>query len=238
MSIYNKKTNKGQLWLRQLNGNIDTATKTLSAIFKKYENINTEFYNDLSSDNIINFDCFYDSVFIETEHGFIFDKIITNSNNIISVFTNNNNFTQNNQTPIGYWFDEINLKVYYAQLLAPQQNINTFSFYLLINEFDCINGEIKPLLQNNIIFDLIGTSSWGNSTIQSGNFVKIETPTFCYNSDTQKYNISFIFRNNVNTIAICSILFNNNNGIILENISALIPFCKSSTLNSIQPLLF
>ena len=227
MSLYTNPNSTGDLWLRTLADSVDSATNLLSAVYLKYQPVNKSFYDNLITNKITRFDVIYDNIFIETLDGFIFEKIQLDINNNIVPYQNNNNFIFRGVTPIEYWFDEQNLKIYYVDIRSDIQPIDSFNFYITINEYDCNNGELSPLLRKKIKMNLNGmvSNTWG------GDIANIEKPTFCYNKDTKTYNISFIFRNNLNRVALMSIFLKNTGIFVIEKINGLVPFAKTSTID-------
>lgn len=231
MKIFSSQFVDGELWLRSLNGNVEPATIVLSSIYIKYEPISTLFYNDLVKNMIVNFDVFYDSVYIETETGFIFEKISQTFDGQLIPFQNNNNFIQKTQVPIDYWLNEDLYKIYFVDIKCGIQSTTSFSYYVLIYEYDINTGVIKLLFKHLITLELIAADGWG------GEIPILEKPKICYNKDTNRYNVSFIFRNNKNKIGIISMNFSNIGEFVMEKLKGIIPFATSSYLESDQNLL-
>jgi hypothetical protein len=239
MNIYTEKNKIGELWTRNQNGSIQSSDTSLVSVFTKYKEINVKFYNELLNNKVKRFDLFYDSIFLETETGYIFEKIVYN-NNSISLYQNNNNFKLNGYYPIDYWFDESNFKVYIAEIKATIQLKDVFNFYLILNEYDCKTGLIKTVYKHNIILNFLNSRNWGvNSDNSPSNEIPIiESPKICYNKDTKMYNISFIIRNNnINKIGIISINIINTGIFKTESINGMVPFCESCTLLKDQNIL-
>jgi hypothetical protein len=231
MKIFSSQFVDGELWLRSLDGNIKPANIVLSSIYIKYEPISTLFYNDLTNNLIVNFDVFYDSIYIETETGFIFEKISQTSDNQLVPFQNNNNFIQKTQTPIDYWLDEESYKIYFVDIKCGIQSTISFSYYVLIYEYDINTGIIKLLFKHLISLALVAADAWG------GEIPITEKPKICFNKDTKRFNVSFVFRNGKNKIGIVSMNFSNNGEFIMEKIKGVIPFVNSSYLELDQNLL-
>lgn len=226
MGLFSTQTITGDLWLRSLDGNIQPSTDKLSAIYLKYQPINELFFNELSANQITRFDMFYDTIFLETNSGFIFEKIDVDSNNNITPYQNNSNYFQKGYTPIEYWFDETNLKIYFVDIRSGVQSTDTFDFYFILTEFDCQTGMLKNGLKKYIKMYLNGmvTNTWG------GDNANIEKPLICYNKETKRYNVSFVFRNKLNKIALISIFLTNTGEFVMEKINGLVPFCNSAEI--------
>lgn len=221
MSIYNNKFKDGQLWLRTLDDTVKPSYNILSAVYIKYQAINQSFFNELTSNDLLRFDVFYDNILIETKTGFIFEKIFFDQTTDGFIpFQYNSNFNINTYVPMDYWFDETNLKVYIAEIKAGIQPSDAFNFYVVINEYDCVMGVITEIFKSNIKIPLNSPTSWGND------LSIITSPKICYNPDTKRYNISFVFRNNNKEFALMSLNFINNEEFILEQINGLIPFAN------------
>ena len=226
------------MWMRDLSGNINPISSVLSSLYVKYNTIHKNFSNDIINNNIKRFDVFYDSIFIETVNGYLFEKIIINNNNNIQPIQNNNNFSPAGNYPIDYWFDETDFKVYILEIKAGIQTRNVFDFYVILNIFDCKTGQINAAYKHRIKLQFTG----GQSAIYFGDnndIPIIETPKICYNRDTKTYNISFIFRNNNgysidkgNTIGIVSINIIKSGDFITNEINALVPFTNAVSLIS------
>ena len=58
MSIYYDKQVPGELWLRDLKNNVDSASNILSSVYLKYKNVNSTFFSYLISNQITRFDLF------------------------------------------------------------------------------------------------------------------------------------------------------------------------------------
>lgn len=224
MSIFSSEYNNGELWLRTLEGKIEPSNKILSAVYIKYQDVNPTFFGELNSNSIQKFDIFYDVIYVETETGYIIEKIKTNEDGIIVPFQNNNSFTKTAQVPVDYWFDETKLKIYFVELRSGIQQIKTvdaeaaFDFYISITEYNCKDGNLTLVYNSHITIPLIGAAYWG------GDKANLEKPKICYNRDTKRYNVSFIFRNNAYALSLVSLNLTNNRGFELETLNALIPF--------------
>lgn len=242
MSIYSDQAKTGELWFRSLDGTINPSYISLSSIALKYQPVNIKFYNEIINNKINKFDVFYDSIYLETPTGFIFEKIVFDGNNI-QPYENNNNFTLKTYIPIKYWFDELNFKIYYVEIKAGIQTANIFDFYLILTEYDCKTGELNVVYKHHIKLALNKAINW-SGVVQD--YPIIEKPTLCYNKDSKNYNISFIFRNNNsnsgfiisgNTIAIMSINLKNSGIFETQSINGMIPFCSNCSLLLDQNLL-
>lgn len=225
MSIYNDQLNNGSFWIRNSENSIETSSICLSSIFSKYEKINTNFYNNLVDNNIKNFETFYDVIFVETDGGYIIEKIYVDENDNKIYPVNNNNFlTLTKNTITKYWFDEKNLKVYFFDVIFDTQEMDSLSFIFTLKEFDCKTGFLYLKLNELIYLELIDSKAWGNKT------PPVEPPVVSYNEYTKCYNFSFIFRNNNLDIALMSLLIDNKKELELTKINAFIPFAKFGEL--------
>jgi hypothetical protein len=222
MSIYDNNNLNGELWLRDLKGKISTGNNVLSSVYSKYKFIDTNFYNSLTSNNIKNFDVFYDVIHIKTDLGSFFEKIY-NEDYQIKPFNQINNFIPN--TNISYWFDELENKIYYTNINnLTSKNIE---FYTDFNIFDCNKGIIT---QKNTFFTKVGFitgSDYGQT------FYKIQNPNLTFNLDTRNFNISFICLKNNTDFGLISLNLENKNDPTITEINGFLPYIQFDTTTSL-----
>ena len=216
--------------MRDLKNNVDSISNMLSSIILKYKNINYNFYYYLNSNEITRFDLFYDTFFIETPSGYIFEKFYIESESIFP-FNKINLFNERKTTAVDYWYSENKNKIYFTEIdFIPSNNTdeNYIDFILYFKNFDCTTGLGNNLLTNEIriFFDTI--DNWNRSK------VTFENPKLTYNLDTKKFNVSFILRNSAKTLSLISInILNKNNPEIIE-INSFIPFIHTSKQSSLS----
>ena len=206
---YLENQTSGELWLRTLDNIKLPAPIALSAVYKKYQVYST-FYGELTSNQITRFDNFLDSIFIETASGYIFEKVYI-ENNLYYPFNSVNLYNPiqiregqsiSYGTKTGYWFKENEGKVLQAYLLTLDENKNfteRFSFVLIINEFDCEVGNLRTVFFERLSLAFSETENWDSSS------ALLETPTICYNSDSDRYNISFLIKDKLSQFGLISI---------------------------------
>jgi hypothetical protein len=196
----------GDFWMRDVNDNIILANQALSSFYLKYNNSNSfNFYNDLTSNNIVKFDVFYDTIFIQTPNGHIFEKYVLEEG-IVKIYNNLNNFNSNSK--FDYWFDEAKKVIYTFEFNDPNPNYRfisestvTVSIGFIFKFFDTKNGIFKILL--NDVIDI-------NVELQVGveNGIFKDNPKLTYNTDTNLFNVSFTTLNSLSSFGLVSINFN------------------------------
>lgn len=75
-TIYGMQNAYGQLWVKAIDGSISPATEVLSAIYNKYINVPI-IYEQLSGNNIKNFEVFFDTLVIQLSSHVLLEKIKT-----------------------------------------------------------------------------------------------------------------------------------------------------------------
>lgn len=234
MNTYNQNITPGELWLRTLEGNKIPASTALSSVYVKYATAYPTFYNELTSNQIRRFDTFEDCFFIETESGYIFEKVYF-ENNQYKPFNTTNLYTpiyykQTGSLQYGtstdYWYDENSSKVYYAYILTLDENKNftdRFSFVLIVNLFDCQTGSLQTILFHRLSLAFSSARNWSSFTAY------IESPKITHNADTGRYNISFLLKNETKEFGIISINLSESHSVIydkykVEEINSYIPY--------------
>jgi hypothetical protein len=221
MNFYNETNVLGEMWSRDFDNNTLPITQSLSSIFLKYKNNSITFYSELTSNDIKKFDVFYDSFFIQTKTGYIFEKYILEDFKI-KPFNKINNFSSiKTENDVDYWFDEIDKIVYLFEFTAttsftpPFENNSAIKFSFKFKSFDTKTNIIKTLLNEDITFWIENAVDLLNS---NGNK---ENPKLTYNSSTNIFNVSFIVKNDNAKIGIVSMNFTKNK---IKEINAFIPY--------------
>jgi len=225
MNSYSENIRSGHLWLRDFNNNIKTANVVLSSVYIKYQKYD-DLYANLTTNNIINFDTFYDSILIQTGAGFFFEKIVV-KDSIIEPYNQFTSFFANNDLNIDYWLDEKEKKVYFCGFNDIDGfNLPEIKFSLFFKEFDIKKGIVKNHFDSTITLALSSVSNWNNS---NGNK---ENPKLTYNPDTNIFNVSFIIRNTIQTLGLISINVSGLPKIEIEEINSFLPFAIVDIENS------
>lgn len=230
MSIYYNKLVPGELWLRDLKNNVDSASNVLSAIYLKYKNINETFYFYLNTNQITRFDLFYDTFFIETPVGYIFEKFYIQDEQILP-FNQINLFNSKKTTNVDYWFDEKKNKVIHTEVYCYNDPLKSpsdkyFDFILIVKSFDCTTGLSKNLVLDIIRLAYSSSINWNDTSFT------VETPKITYNKDTKTYNISFILRNSVKTLGLVSLNLLDSDIPVVTEVNGFLPYFVQDTLNS------
>ncbi len=227
MSIYFNQQLPGQLWLRDLNDNVSPAYNILSSVYIKYKTINSSFFSDLTSNNINKFDVIYDTLFIETNNGYIFEKFYVDYNSQIQPYSQMNLFNTRKNTTVDYWYSESNKIIYFTELFFTQNSVinKTFSFGLLLKSFDCITGVASTVLLKKINLTSINQNLSGSSFI-------FENPKLTFNPDTKTFNISVILRNSAKDFGLLSLNIINISNPQISEINGFLPFFVLDPINS------
>lgn len=232
MSIYYNKQIPGQLWLRNLTDKVVSASDALSSVFVKYKTINSSFYSDLTSNNINRFDVIYDTIFVETNNGYIFDKFYIDDFLQVQPYNQLDLFSTRKNTTVDYWYSESKKKIYFTEIFYTAKTntpANVFTFNLIINEFDCTTGIAVKSLLKSINLKYTSSTNW-----DINNFT-IENPKITYNSDTKIFNISFILRNSASTFGMISINVDDGTILAISEINGFLPYFTLDLANcSIQ----
>ena len=201
MNLYSDTNNSGQLWLRDFQNNVKPAYSLLSSVFLKYQN-NNNFYYDLNSNNILKFDTFYDSLFIQTSSGYAFEKILIENNSILPYSQFSTFISSTSSSNIDYWLDEKYKKVYFCGFNnLSRVNTSSIIFSLFFKEFDLNKGQLNSLFSQTVTLSLSGTGDWSYT-----NGIK-EDPKLTYNTDTNLFNVSFLIKDNNSKTGLMSINF-------------------------------
>ena len=225
MSLYNQEQTSGKLWLRNVIGNIDSANNVLSAIYEKYSE-ETVFYNQLINNEISRFDVFYDCIFIETESGCFFEKINVYEKFSLLPLTKFFFYIPRKTTPVDYWFDEVQNKVFFIEIEYESIVNQSFKFKLYFYEFDLITGYTTLKLKNRINLKFKNSPIWSNFTPE------VEKPKLAYNPDTKNYNVSFVFRGKEREFALLSIMLRKQTDFVITKIDGIASFLTLDPENS------
>ena len=216
--------------MRDLKNNVDSASNILSAVYLKYKNVNSTFFNYLTSNQITRFDLFYDTFFIETPIGCIFEKFYIQSEEILP-YNQINLFNPKKTTNIDYWFNENKNNIIFTEIFYYNDPLKTafdnyFEFILIVKSFDCITG-----LTKNLVLDIIRLAYTSSRNWNGVNF-GIENPKITYNKDTKNYNISFILRNTAKELGLVSINLLDSDIPTVTEVNGFLPYFVQDTLNS------
>jgi len=225
MNTYLENMRSSQLWLRDFNNNTKSANVLLSSVYIKYEKY-TDFYNALNTNNISNFEVFYDTFLIQTSIGYAFEKIVV-KDSTIEPYNQFTSYFDNNTYEIDYWFDEGDKKIYFCGFNdIPGNNLPQIKFSLFFKEFDIKKGIVKDHFDSTITLALSSASNWSNS-----NGIK-ENPKLTYNSDTNMFNVSFVIRNDVSKLGLISVNISGQPQVEIEEINSFLPFATLNIENS------
>lgn len=213
MSIYYNNQLPGNLWLRDLTNDISPAYNVLSSIYIKYKNINSSFFSELTSNSINRFDVIFDTLFIETNSGCIFEKFYVDEYSGIQPYTQLNLFNVRKNTTIDYWYSESKNIIYFTELFytqthAPSSN-KSFELNVLLKEINCNTGNGSTILSKTIHLGYLSATNW-NYIYTSDNkwyvpLFTLENPKLTYNVDTKTFNVSFILRNSIGDFGLVSV---------------------------------
>lgn len=177
MSIFAKNSENGEIWLRKPDNTIFSANSALSAIYQKYESINSNFFLNLSSNQIKKFDIIYDVIYLETAAGYSFDKFeIDEYENFAPINLNNNFQSYTTNTSNDFWFDDQTNRIY-----SFFGGLSGNTFHYRVDVYDSIKNTYSKKLE--FTFD-----------VGDVNVDVLEPMVVCYNDSTQTFNITSIFR--------------------------------------------
>lgn len=121
----------------------------------------------------------------------------------------------------------INTSSTILESLSATGTLQSFSFLLKLNKFNCDNNrtELKTTYKIQIGINY-SNSEWSKTQYT------IETPKITFNSDTQIYNVSFILRNYNNKIGLISINFEEKEIFEITELNGFLPYFETNPLNS------
>jgi hypothetical protein len=218
MNFYEEKKYTGEVWVRNTNDLVYPLPTALSAIFLKYKLINADFYNELQLNKINAFEIFYDTLFIQTQTGYILEKYTYDGSGFLPSNQINNFNAFKKGLAMDYWFDEVDKKIYTFEVLS-SYSIENSGFINVLNipfefkSFNLKNGESDIILSLNqqLSFTTIDVPSLDEngsfiSTFFTNNF--LSDPKLTYNIDTNVFNASFVIKDFFSNFGLLSMNFN------------------------------
>lgn len=231
MNFYEEKKYTGEVWVRNTNDLVYPLPTALSAIFLKYKRINSDFYNELQLNKINVFEIFYDTLFIQTQTGYILEKYTYDGSGFLPSNQINNFNAFKKGLPMDYWFDEVDKKIYTFEVLSSYSIegggfINVLNIPFEFKSFNLKNGESDIILSLNqqlsfTTIDVPPLDENGSfiSTFFTNNF--LNDPKLTYNIDTNVFNVSFVIKDAFSNFGLLSMNFNKKE--VLE-INGMLPF--------------
>lgn len=218
-TIYAMQNAYGQLWVKTIDGSISQATQSLSSIYAKYAGV-PSIYQQLTSNNIKNFEVFFDTLVIQLSSYVLLEKIkvdyttseITNtdtrylnvdlSSTVATRILSSTSLTGVNLTSVaqqyygGIWYNEPSKKFTVCLLLSAGfagSSPASGAVVPVLYEYDINTPALRKRIYptNDTNYD----EYFYNAAASANDFkylTHIEPPVFTYNYSTNSYFISFI----------------------------------------------
>ncbi len=182
--VVDRINTSGELWTRTNSQSVLPAYISLSAIFKPFENINITVYKELTGSGIRYIECYFDTIFIETESAVIFAKIDYDYNTALiestfddtryKILSSTGSFDRN-------WFFSTEKRI--VSLYTETDN-NVFSPALY--ELDLPTRKYKKVFP-------LGSTNTSSLTagLSSLNFTDVSRGSLYYNSSLKTYLITY-----------------------------------------------
>lgn len=208
----------GEMWMRNPSGKILPYNVALSSLNLKYDSINPNFNFELTNNLINRFDFFYDVIFIETNSGYIFEKLKKNGD-VIFPANNDNRFTPKSDINVSpdYWLDEPNKKIYIVENKLVYWDSDEVKLNIIVKQFDITENLYSTKLSYVLHLKYCNSSSITKKP-------NIEPCKISYNIDTKCFNVSFILRGNNNEFGLISNTLKKNQNLTIDNINCLLPY--------------
>jgi hypothetical protein len=180
LTIYEKQNDIGEAWFKTAGGKKYYMIDVLSAFYEKYFFISQDFSTQFKDNSFKKLDIIEDTLLIETENGFFVEKYEILNGVPFPLNYQNNFISLSGLNEITYWYDEIDreLKTFQVQVSSYGQDINNIHLTFKIYNIDL--GEYTR--KNAFSFSLSGEVITAIDCFKS-----------CYNTDTNTYNITFLF---------------------------------------------
>ncbi len=171
-NIWTQHSIPGELWIRDLIGNIAPPSELLSRVIDTNSS-NIEITNDITSGRILNFDIFYDTLLIQTPSNIVFERLNMDFDDgeIYSIADNSSTYNCNSSEFAGAWLNEKDKLVTFAYMSGN---------YPIIHQLDIDNSNYRTLFGPN--------SNLENWQIELESF---STPKLTYNTIQNTFNITF-----------------------------------------------
>ena len=250
-TIYNMQSAFGQLFVKTVDGTILPAVSALSAVYSKYIN-NLDVYPQLISNNIKNFEVFYDTLIIELSGYTIYEKIkfdytscSINSHGVdflpldyhtkisskLLSSTSLTGVTVSDKSDVyygGHWYDEHNKKITACLLLSSYLVTTSAASSLIVPvlyQYDINNpgNRVRIYPTNNTDYSLY---LYTGSTM----LTYIEPPVITYNNEAVTYSICFIGYIGQNFNIICYTTRENLGGKVITN-EVIVPITTETNTN-------
>lgn len=167
-SIYEEKHTTGELWVRNTMGVVGRAKELLSDVYNKTE-FESTIYNDLITDNILDFDIIYDTIIIETTEDVVIQKlnIDYNTGRIFSIADDLRSFKK--ELYAGHWFDETNNNILLSNIEISNDTVEVSNHQINgVNQRYTKDGFMWVGESNPFLYIMVG------STIKIGNTVNVQ----------------------------------------------------------------
>jgi hypothetical protein len=216
-SIYEKRNENGDLWIRTFNNIVQPVSSVLSGFFFNYSFIDQNPPLSAEIYQIKDFDIFYDTLMVKTENYLLFNKILFDYETGSIDFDINNihvlNLTENG-----------NANKYAGTWLFEDEKTVTIS--ILVSSVSAIYPRLYELsLDTNELKYIYNTPTNETNMLSTLNLTSIDDPVFTFNHATQTYSMSFICRSqNYNSFLLGNIFINNFGDVhTLKKVSVITP---------------
>ena len=219
-SLYDSTTATGLLWVKTVDDTISLAPSGLNLIYNAHKNNNTD-YSQLTGNNIINFEVFFDTLVIQLSSSILYEKITFNYNNYtieqslqnfqalsigntnsnaLSTQTLNSKYGMPGSSAVTYyggnWYSGNDKLITICTLLSTTLSGTSTSIIATSG----LSSFIVPVLyrldlnnpQERVRIYPTNDTNFTEYVYPLSNVSYMEAPVFCYNEDTKLYLTTFI----------------------------------------------
>jgi hypothetical protein len=202
---YTRNIEYGDFYFRNANSTIvGPVSSTLSATFLNYpQPVVNELFN-----NVINFDVYYDTLQIETDHYLVFDKIeydyqtnsVVGSVKVLDTIQRGSTDLEKFST---VWFDEnTNILMVCVTTLLPSMSASNYKVIYptiyTINLNTRQTNQVYPTVStSNLTFNSLSAFSLFGTGLEL-NIVEVEKPILNYSKDTGYYTLTYLAKDTAN----------------------------------------
>lgn len=200
----------GAIYIKDSTDNVSRLTDALSYTLNKY---GSSVYSEISS-TVKQFELVYNTYFIQTSSNLVIDRIIYEDNTYKTPRTPNViiPYNRSNFNPISNRF-KIKDNVYFATLTSVTSN-QSVAVLPLIYKFNLNDFKLTQIYSN------IGSVSAEYVVNSDGiEYVEASTPVITYNDDNNKFNLSYIIKDQNKSPYLISIVFTDRDNVVVNSIT-------------------